>query len=414
VKVSLFYELSLPRPWEPDSEFMLYENSLRELELADSLGFHAVWVTEHHFQEEKCHLSCPEVLLGALTQRTRNMRLGHGIAQMPPGINHPLRVAERVATLDLLSGGRIDFGYGESSSEAELGGFRIDPGRKRAMVDEAREVAISALADTPFVGFEGEFVTAPPRNVVPKPLQKPHPPLWLACSRRDTISRAAESAVGALAFQFVDPESATQVVQDYYATLTEKGVPIGRAVNANVSFVSFAVCASTTEEAVRRATQNVGFFTYGAKHYAVNGVHQPGVTSLWDGFVNEGRPGSLGASASVGTPDEVRDVFNRFEQAGVDQLSLIVQHGKLPHEAVLETIDLIGTKVLPEFIERDRELSADKQARLSDVIEMVQARAPQPPAAPAGYTFSAPAKAWSGGGEGATEVLEALHGLEGR
>src|ERR1700756_4887654 len=156
--------MSLPRPWEPDAEFLLYENSLRELELADSLGFHAVWLTEHHFQEEKCHLSSPEVMMGALTQRTRNMRLGHGIAQMPPGINHPLRVAERVATLDLLSGGRIDFGYGESSSEAELGGFRIDPGRKRAMVDEAREVAISALADTPFVGFEGEFVTAPPRN----------------------------------------------------------------------------------------------------------------------------------------------------------------------------------------------------------------------------------------------------------
>ena len=93
MKVSLFYELSLPRPWEPDSEFMLYENSLRELELADSLGFHAVWLTEHHFQEEKCHLSCPEVLLAALTQRTSRMRLGHGIAQIPPGINQPIRVA---------------------------------------------------------------------------------------------------------------------------------------------------------------------------------------------------------------------------------------------------------------------------------------------------------------------------------
>ena len=146
MKVSLFYELSLPRPWEPDSEFELYHNSLRELELADSLGFHAVWLTEHHFQEEKCHLSCPEVLLGALTQRTSRMRLGHGIAQIPPGINQPIRVAERVATLDLLSGGRIDFGYGESSSEAELGGFHVDPGKKRAMVDEARDVAISALA----------------------------------------------------------------------------------------------------------------------------------------------------------------------------------------------------------------------------------------------------------------------------
>jgi alkanesulfonate monooxygenase SsuD/methylene tetrahydromethanopterin reductase-like flavin-dependent oxidoreductase (luciferase family) len=412
VKVSLFYELSLPRPWEPDSEFLLYENSLRELELADSLGFHAVWLTEHHFQEEKCHLSCPEVLLAALTQRTSRMRLGHGIAQIPPGINQPIRVAERVATLDLLSGGRIDFGYGESSSEAELGGFHVDPGKKRAMVDEARDVAVSALADTPFPGFEGEFVIAPPRNVVPKPIQKPHPPLWLACSRRETITRAAESAVGALAFQFVDPENASEVVEDYYTTLADKGVPVGRAINANISFVSFAVCARTTEEAISRAEENVGFFTYGAKHYGVNGVHQPGVTSLWDGFVGAGRPGKLGGSASVGTPDQVRDVFLRFEKAGVDQLSLILHHGKLPHEAVMETIELIGSKVLPDFLERDEQASIAKEARLADVIEKVQARAPQPRAIDPEYTFSAPAKAW-GGDEASTEILEALRGLEG-
>ena len=218
LKVSLLYELQLPRPWQPDSELQLYENSLRELERADELGYHEVWVTEHHFQEEKCHLSSPEVFLGALTQRTRRMRLGHGIAQMPPAINNPIRVAERVATLDLMSGGRLDFGFGEASSEAELGGFGVDPGRKRDMVDEARTIAVSAMADTPFPGFKGEFLDIPPRNVVPKPFQKPHPPLWLACSRRDTVTRAAESGVGALAFQFVDPDDAIGVVKGYYET----------------------------------------------------------------------------------------------------------------------------------------------------------------------------------------------------
>jgi alkanesulfonate monooxygenase SsuD/methylene tetrahydromethanopterin reductase-like flavin-dependent oxidoreductase (luciferase family) len=410
MKVSLFYELQLPRPWHEDSELRLYEDSLAELELADQLGFHTVWVTEHHFQEEKCHLSCPEVFMGALTQRTERIRIGHGIAQLPPAINHPIRVAERVATLDLLSGGRIEFGVGESSSEAELGGFRVDPGRKQDMVGEATAVAISALADTPFPGFEGEFISVPPRNVVPKPLQKPHPPLWLACSRRETVTRAAEAAVGALAFQFVDPEAATAVVQDYYAVLEERGTPVGRAVNANTAFVSFAVCAPTEEEAWRRARDHVGFFTYGAKHYAVNGVHKPGVTSMWEGFVAGGRQGSLGGSSSIGTPDQVREVFNRFENAGVDQLSLIVQHGALPHEAVMETIDLIGSKVLPDFIERDATTSAEKAERMAPVIEKVAARAPSHPKAPEDYVFTAPARAW-GSEQAAVEVLEAIRGL---
>jgi alkanesulfonate monooxygenase SsuD/methylene tetrahydromethanopterin reductase-like flavin-dependent oxidoreductase (luciferase family) len=412
VKVSLFYELQLPRPWHENSELNLYQNSLTELELADDLGFHTVWVTEHHFQEEKCHLSCPEVLMGALTQRTKRIRIGHGIAQMPPGINHPIRVAERVSTLDLLSGGRIEFGIGESSSEAELGGFRVDPGRKQDMVNEATAVAISAMADTPFPGFEGEFVSVPPRNVVPKPLQKPHPPLWLACSRRETVSRAARSAVGALAFQFVDPEDASSVVDDYYTLLENEGVPIGRAVNANTAFVSFAVCAATEEEAWKRAHDHVGFFTYGAKHYAVNGVHKPGVTSLWDGFVAGGRQGSLGGSASIGTPDQVRDVLTRFEKAGVDQLSLIVQHGAFTHEMVMETIELIGSKVLPDFIGRDVEISEKKVDRMGEVIEKVLARAPEHPVAPDDYVFEAPAKAW-GSGQAATEVLEAIKGLGG-
>jgi len=252
----------------------------------------------------------------------------------------------------------------------------------------------------------------PPRNVVPKPVQKPHPPLWLACSRRETITRAAESAVGALAFQFVDPENASEVVEDYYTTLATRAVPVGRAVNANISFVSFAVCARTTDEAIKRAEENVGFFTYGAKHYGVNGVHKPAVTSLWDGFVEAGRPGKIGASSSVGTPDDVREVFLRFEKAGVDQLSLIVHHGRLPHEAAMETIELIGSKVLPDFLERDEQASAEKEARLADVIKTVQARAPQPRAVDPDYTFSAPAKAW-GGEQASTEILEALRGLEG-
>ena len=118
--------------------------------------------------------------------------------------------------LDLVSDGRADFGTGESSSEAELGGFMIDPADKRAMWEEGLRVAVRCMTEEPFTGHSGKYVTMPPRNVVPKPRQKPHPPLWVACSRRDTIHLAAQHGIGALAFAFVDPEEAKYWVDDYY------------------------------------------------------------------------------------------------------------------------------------------------------------------------------------------------------
>src|SRR5438309_9675856 len=138
-----------------------------------------------------------------------------------------------MSMLDLESGGRAVFGSCETSTEAELGGFMFEPDQKRAMWEEGLRVAVRCMSETPFTGHAGKYVTMPPRNVVPKPRQKPHPPVWVACSRRDTIYLAAEKGIGALTFAFIDPEDARHWVTDYYTTLAEKGVPIGDAVNAN-------------------------------------------------------------------------------------------------------------------------------------------------------------------------------------
>src|SRR4051812_34833050 len=215
VKFGIFYEHQLPRPWHEDSERQLIQDALEQVELADKLGIQYVWEVEHHFLEEYSHSSAPEVFLAACSQRTKNMRLGHGIVQTPPPFNHPARVAERISMLDLVSNGRAEFGTGESSSEAELGGFRIDPVVKREMWQEGLEVAIRCMTETPVSGVEGKFVSMPPRKVIPKPVQKPHPPVWVACSRRDTILLAAEKGIGALTFAFIDPEEAVHWVGDY-------------------------------------------------------------------------------------------------------------------------------------------------------------------------------------------------------
>src|SRR3954465_12926109 len=177
MRVGIFYEHPNPRPWEEErAEHRLLKDALAQVELADRLGFHYVWEVEHHFLEEYSHSSAPEVFLAAAAARTERIRLGHGIVQIPPAVNPPPRGAEGVATLDLVSDGRVEFGTGESSSAAELGGFLIDRTRKREMWEDATAAIARRFVEEPFAGWSSEFWRMPPRNVVPKPLQKPHPP----------------------------------------------------------------------------------------------------------------------------------------------------------------------------------------------------------------------------------------------
>src|SRR3954467_15778943 len=238
MKFGIFYEHQLPRPWGEDDEHRLLKDALEQVELADRLGIDHVWEVEHHFLEEYSHSSAPEVFLAAASQGTSRIRLGHGIVQLPLNFNHTARVAERVATLDLVSDGRVEFGTGEASSETEPGGFLIDRDTKRAQWDEALDAVTRMFVEEPFAGVEGRFVSMPQRNVIPKPLQKPHPPLWVACSRRETIRLAAEKAMGALSFSFVEPEEAAEWVAEYRAIIaSDRCVPAGFAINPRVAVV---------------------------------------------------------------------------------------------------------------------------------------------------------------------------------
>ena len=229
MKFGTFYEHQLPRPWVEGSEHKLLKDAIEQVVLADKLGFDYVWEVEHHFLEEYSHSSAPEVFLAACSQITKNIRLGHGIVQLPAGFNHAARIVERINTLDLLSDGRVDFGTGESSSKAELGGFAIDPASKRDQWHQHIDAATRMMVEEPFAGWEGDYFEMPQRNVLPKPFQKPHPPLWVACSRRETIHLAAQNGIGALSFSFVEPAEAKTWVDDYYATIQSEepsGVPL--------------------------------------------------------------------------------------------------------------------------------------------------------------------------------------------
>ena len=161
MKFGIFYEHQLPRPWTEGAELRLFQDALDQVELADRLGIDHAWEVEHHFLEEYSHSSAPEVFLAAASQRTKRIRLGHGIVLMPPGYNAPARIAERIATLDLVSNGRVDWGTGESASRAELEGFGIEADERRAMWRETVEQVANMMVMDPYPGFQGKYFSMP-------------------------------------------------------------------------------------------------------------------------------------------------------------------------------------------------------------------------------------------------------------
>jgi alkanesulfonate monooxygenase SsuD/methylene tetrahydromethanopterin reductase-like flavin-dependent oxidoreductase (luciferase family) len=376
-----------------------FHEHLEQLELADKIGLNTVWVTEHHFLEEYCHASAPEIFLAAASQRTSRIRLGFGIMHLPPGINHPARVAERIATLDLLSRGRVEFGTGESSSVAELGGFVIDPGKKREMWTEALQVALGCMCDTPFAGFSGDFVTMPPRNVVPKPLQKPHPPVWVACTSRRTVSVAALGGIGCLSFSHQGPEPFADIVREYYGLLeSDECIPIARAMNPNVLSVSGGmICGPDDDRAARILGNTARFFNYGIGHYYLGDQHKPGVTNLREsydkGMADDTIPGSRDQDLSmVGSPKKIREYFRAWEDTGADEVMFLLP--PVRHEDLMDSLEHFGKHVLPEFLERDEIAAARKAQRMEPIVERAMARRPADPEVDPDYEFGGIASAW--------------------
>jgi len=384
MRFGVFYELQLPKPWTEDDEHRLIHEALEQIELADQLGLDYAWAVEHHFLDEYSHCSSPETLLAAAAARTKNIKLGHGIRQVIPQYNHPSRSAETVSTLDLISNGRAQMGFGEGATRMELHGFNIPAKSKREASIEAAEQIANMMSMNPYPGFDGEHFSMPCRNVIPKPMQKPHPPLWMACSNRDTIKVAARLGVGALAFAFVDPDEAKHWADIYYNIIkSDECVPIGHTVNANIAMVSsFSVHPDRTE-AIRRGQENFEFFSYALSSLVTKDT-VPGRTTLWDDYVKirgdkteqivKTAAMDPEYSSGIGTPDDLRKHIREFQDAGVDQLILMQQAGRNPHAQICESLNLFAKEVLPTFTEGREEREQRKQEELAPYIEAALAR----------------------------------------
>jgi len=355
MKFGIFYELQLPRPWGPNDELQLYQNALDQLELADRLGYDYAWQVEHHFLEEYSHSPAPESFLAAASQRTKQIRLGHGICQLTT--NHPARVAERVATLDLLSRGRVEFGMGESASSTELEPFGVAMDDKRAVFEEAVQAIMPMFRDG---GSEhhGKYFDMPLRNVLPKPIQKPHPPLWVACSQLDTLAKCGEWGMGALGFQFVSADAAHAWVHAYYNAFVKRQKKLADyRSNPNIALVSFFMCAKTDEEARARADGDT-FFQFCLKFYSSGSGDRkrppPGAVNMWDEYLKwkTANPEAHAAALRgglIGSPETIRRKLRKFQTSNIDQVVLLNQAGKNTHEHICESLELFANEVMPEF-----------------------------------------------------------------
>jgi len=354
MKFGIFYELQLPRPWNPDSEWLLYNNALSQLELADRLGYDYAWEVEHHFLEEYSHSSAPEVFLGAASQRTKNIRLGHGILQLTT--NHPAKLVERVSVLDLISNGRVEFGMGESASATELEPFEVTFENKREVWEDAVRCLMPMFKDGG-TQYQGPHFNFPLRNVLPKSRQKPHPPLWMACSQLETIAYAGARGLGALGFQFVSADAAHAWVHAYYNNFIKKLDRLADyRVNPNIALVSMFMCAPTDEEAQAKA-DGATFFQFCLRFYGQKQDRQrppPGALNMWDEYnkwkaVNPEAAQKALTSGLIGSPETIRRKLRKFESSHIDQVILLNQAGRNTHEDICTSLELFAKEVMPEF-----------------------------------------------------------------
>jgi alkanesulfonate monooxygenase SsuD/methylene tetrahydromethanopterin reductase-like flavin-dependent oxidoreductase (luciferase family) len=360
MKLALMYEIPVPRPWTSDSAYTAFENTLQQIELADSLGFHSVWSVEHHFLDEYSFSSAPGVLFGAIAARTKNIRIGHGVRLLPFPYNHPVRAAEAAATVDVLSNGRLEFGTGRSGTRTEMEGFGIQPNETRAMWEEALDVVIGCWTEEEF-RWEGEYFKLPPRGVVPKPMQQPHPPLWGATSSSESHEIVGRKGLGLLSFSVALPPEALQNRFARYRAGLAEAVPAGKFVNDQIGTFCQVHCAETTAQAHLEARDafewyiqtslkavaglgdwkdgtNLGSYEYAKK--LLDGISIDDLT--FDYLIKND-------SVVCGDPDHCLEMAHRYKAMGVDVLMCLVQSYDIPHEKVMRSIELLGTEVLPKL-----------------------------------------------------------------
>ncbi len=321
-------------------------------------------------------------MFAAATQRTQRIRFGHGAILLPQPYNHPVRVAERIATLDILSGGRLDVGFARSVTLTEMGGFGIDPNDTRPMMEEALEVIPQLMATDRFPGYKGRYFTiGENRNVLPKPLQKPHPPFWMACSSPESFYIAADHGLGVLSFNIAQAQTLAERIHNYRQMIKTPTKPVVARVNNQIAVFLMTLCGERNDETVEMAGEGMHWYMgvqRGQSPYWMNVFERQrhelfaNVESYKYAAVRAPEALLFGVDADektaqeamkpknllnmgllcAGNPDNCIKVLEKFEALGVDLMLCFMEMGRVPHERTMESIRLFGKYVIPHFERR--------------------------------------------------------------
>jgi len=375
VKLDMLFELQpKPQPWsqphpygQKAAEQSVYFEALEQVKLADQVGFGTVWCVEHHFREGRSAMPTNEAVLAAFSQITERIRLGFGVVLMPPGFQHPARVAEKVATVDILSRGRVEWGTGRSTPmEQTAFGVPIDDS-SRAMWKEAVEFVVAAW-ENETISWDSDLIKFPERMQTPKPYQDPHPPCWLAAATDTSARNAGLNGLGLLSFALFKPVEQMKAVIDIYREASQQAKPLTRVHNDRVGVYTLVHCADDMQEAARYGLWESVFWWYrnnaeftlkwelpnlsAEEQYAVFPMLKPSI----DGQIDVDAY-SREDMIIVGDPDQCLRKILRYADAGVDQLLCYMQFGDLPPEKVLRSIELLGEHVIPELERRGHRVS---------------------------------------------------------
>lgn len=355
MEFGLIYELSVPRPFGPGVEAAVYHNAIEQARLADQLGFSAIWSVEHHFLEEYSHASCPEMFLAAIAMVTQNVRLGFGIATCVPEINSPIKLAERAAVLDILSHGRVEFGTGRSSTWTELGGVGARPQDTKRSWDEFVRI-IPRMWTEERLSHRGVTYSFPERAILPRPVQTPHPPMWLAVTAPGTEMDAAERGLGCLTLSYGSVAKSARRF-DAYRQRIKTCDPVGAFVNDRIATVNWLYCHEDTPTAHKRGMQMVDSFSSMAAQTMEISQAFPSNNYGALGLLGQLRadPDNAGRKAvpdglCIGSPAEIIAVLKEWESAGVDQINFMVNAREcVPQSEVLDSLRLFAREVMPHL-----------------------------------------------------------------
>jgi alkanesulfonate monooxygenase SsuD/methylene tetrahydromethanopterin reductase-like flavin-dependent oxidoreductase (luciferase family) len=358
VKFGLMTQLQIPRPWEQNAELNAYRNLVDQAVAGEAAGFHYFWLTEMHFFKQIGHSPCPDLLHAAISQRTSRIRLGFAVLLVT--LHNPYMLAERVATVDVLSNGRVEFGFGRGSTPYMTDAFGVDPETSREIANEALDAAIKMFEAEEFPGFKGKHFDLPPRHVLPRVIQRPHPPLWIAASNLSTYEFAAKQGVGVIGVtrnSIAETRDAIRTYRQTIRTADPKGF-IGRAANEHVAAFALACCHEDDRTGKDIACAAARWYN-GDNDVELNRVRfatAGGKDAVVAKFRARSNDELLADGMAIGgNPDSICRQVERWAEAGLDQLIFVLQAGNTTHDQVLRSIDLIGEKVIPRFQSKEEQ-----------------------------------------------------------